>query len=429
MQQAVVIVLAFLVAPAAGASLRRSAGDPPKPADTKAKWEKMDDFLGTMFTMACKWKHGKDVAGAAAEKLKNGDVKGADGYAAEVKDIQAGNVKGLQKACGLIVSEHLKACREGCATRNSGIGFTKIAGQYSDGTAERRNECDKKCVSTYNTFEMRCASQADNLKRVYDQVSSKAGAQKQCYEGHCKAFPMVWMKSDDKAMKDEVKKQCEKRCTDKNVKAGCQQKWAAEIDFVSAKVNSDCAEASGVSECIDGKKGDVSGKYKSCQSDSKKDCESAHKKCTTDGNADKNFKDAKGFCDDRKTMCLEQANEKCQKENKANLAEAEGECKAKASKELTKCQDDTLAKLEKDSEKKCIAKRGPTCKKDCNASCEVGKMKTCLAALKTKDDPGKMFCKDLWGLLHGTAEVDPVTGDPISLLSPKAAKLGQWSEA
>jgi len=425
MQHVFVIVVALFVASAAGASLRRSGGDPPKPADIKAKWDKMDDFLGTMFTMACKWKHGKDVGGAAAEKLKNGEVKGADGYAAAVKDLQARNVKGLQKACGLIISEHLTTCREGCAARNSGIGFSKIAEEYEDGDAVRRNACDEKCVKTYGTFEGRCSEKAKQLEKVYDQVSSKAGAQKQCYEGHCKAFPMVWMKTDKKSQTDEVKKQCDKRCTDKNVKNGCQQKWAAEIDFVSAKVNSDCAEASGVSDCIEGKKSSVSGEYDKCKSKTKKDCGDAHTTCSKKGNTDKNFKDAAGFCDDRKTMCLKQADENCLDENKANLAKAESECKAKASKALTKCQDDKLDKLEKDSEKKCIAKRGPSCKKDCQASCEVGKMKKCLLALKTEEDPGKLFCNDMWDLLHGTAEVDPVTGDPISLLlgETKATKI------
>ena len=37
------------------------------------KWDKMDEFLKVMFTMTCKWKNGKDVSGAAAEKLKKGD--------------------------------------------------------------------------------------------------------------------------------------------------------------------------------------------------------------------------------------------------------------------------------------------------------------------------------------------------------------------
>merc|ERR1719162_879864 len=155
--------------------------------------------------MACKWKHGKDVNGAAAEKLKNGDIEGADGYAAEVKLTQAGNVKGLKKACGLIIAEHEQTCRAGCATRNSGIGFSKIKEQYAEGVGVKRDACDDKCVKTYATFESRCSSQADNLEKVYNQKSSVAAAQKQCYEGHCKEFPMVWMKADEKAQNAEVK--------------------------------------------------------------------------------------------------------------------------------------------------------------------------------------------------------------------------------
>jgi len=409
MQKAIVLILAIVVAPAAGASLRRR-DDPAKPADIKDKWEKMDGFLGVMFTMACKWKNGKDVAGLASEKLKDGEVEGADGYNAFVKKTQAGNVEGLKKSCGLVIAESKKKCRDGCATKWNAM-------------ATKRDSCDEKCVSVYANFDRSCKSKVDNLDKVFAQKRAKAGEQKTCYVGHCKEFPMVWMKPKEKDQKDEVKTQCDKRCTDKNIKIGCSTKWAAEIDFVSAKVNSDCAEASGVSDCIEGKKSSVSGKYDKCKSKTKGDCDKAHATCSKKGNTDKNFKDAKGFCDDRKTMCLKQADENCLDENKANLAKAEGECKAKASKALTKCQDDKLDKLEKDSEKKCIAKRGPSCKTDCQASCEVGKMKKCLLALKTEDDPGKLFCNDMWGLLHGTAEVDPVTGDPISLLSPKAAKI------
>jgi hypothetical protein len=410
MQSAIVIILSLLVAPATAASLRLRA-DPAKPAAIKAKWEKMDDFLGVMFTMACKWKNGKDVNGLAAEKLKDGEVEGADGYAAFVKETQAKNVVGLRKSCGLIISESKKKCRDGCAASWNQV-------------AQKRNDCDEKCVSVYDNFERSCESKADNLQKVYAQKSAKAAAQKQCYEGHCKEFPMVWMKEKEADQKSEVKTQCDKRCTKENVKIGCQEKWAAEIDYVSVKVNSDCAEKSGVSKCLDGKKKDVSAAYDKCKADTKKTCGDAYKTCTDKGNADKNFKDAKAFCDDRKEVCSKQAEENCQNDNRAALFKAESECNKKAGKELTKCQDDTLKKLETDSEKKCIDKRTPTCKKDCQGSCEVGKMKKCLANLKTDDNPGKVFCQDFWRMLHSSAEVDPVTGDPISLLAnPKASTI------
>jgi len=403
MQKAIVLILAIVVAPAAGASLRRRE-DPAKPADIKDKWEKMDGFLGVMFTMACKWKNGKDVAGLASEKLKDGEVEGADGYNAFVKKTQAGNVEGLKKSCGLVIAESKKKCRDGCATKWNAM-------------ATKRDSCDEKCVSVYANFDRSCKSKVDNLEKVFAQKRAMAGAQKQCYEGHCKEFPMVWMKTKESEQKAEVKTQCDKRCTDKNIKVGCETKWAAEIDFVSAEVNSDCAEKSGVSKCIKGKKDSVSADYDKCKSKAKGVCDKAYTECTTKSNADKNFKDAKAFCDDRKNVCAKQADENCLNENRANINKAEAECNKKAGKELTKCQDEGLDKLKKSSESKCIEKRKPTCKKDCKESCEVGKMKECLLKLESEDDPGKMFCEDFWTLLHNAAETDPVTGDPITLLS------------
>merc|ERR1719498_887607 len=255
-----------------------------------------------MFTMACSWKHGKDVSGLAAEKLKNGEVEGADGYAAHVKQTQAKNVKGLEKACGLIVADHQKQCRQGCASRwNSNI--------------EERNGCDKKCVTVYTNFETSCMQKADNLEKVYEQKMSKAAGQKQCYEGHCKEFPMVWMKADEKEMKEEVTTQCESRCTDDNVKAGCMKKWALEVDFVSSSIAADCAEKSGVSACFDKKKSTTSADYDKCKSTSKATCDKDHTDCTAKGKDGK----AKAFCDDRKKLCQEQSDEKCLDENKAAL--------------------------------------------------------------------------------------------------------------
>merc|ERR1719215_2175507 len=354
--------------------------------------------------MACKWKNGKDVNGLAAEKLKDGDVKGSDGYAAFVKEHQEGNLEGFKKTCGLVIAESKKKCRDGCATRWNAV-------------ATKRDSCDEKCESVYANFDRSCQSKVDNLDKVFAQKRAKAGEQKTCYEGHCKEFPMVWMKTEEKEQKDEVKSQCEKRCTEKNIKIACETKWAADIDFVRVKIDSDCAEKSGVSECFKGKKDSVSADYDKCKSEAKGVCDKAYTECTKKGNADKNFKDAKAFCDDRKNVCAKQADENCENENRSNLNKAEAECNKKAGKELTKCRDDGLDKLKKDSEKKCIDKRKPTCKKDCNGSCEVGKMKECLLKLESKDDPGKMFCEDFWTLLHNAAEADPVTGDPITLLS------------
>lgn len=363
----------------------------------------MDDFLEVMFTMACKWKHGKDVAGAAAEKLKNGEVDGADGYHSAVKDMQADNVQGLEKACGLIVASQKKKCRSGCATR-------------WNANAKERDGCDGKCVTVYANFERSCMQKADNLEKVYAQKTAKAAGQKQCYEGHCKEFPMVWMKAEESEMKAEVETQCKARCTDENVKAGCQKKWALEVDFITSSVASDCAEKSGVKKCFDEKKGTVSSAYDKCKSDTQTTCDKAHTECTTKG------KDAsKAFCDDRKKMCSKQADEKCLDENKAGLEKAESDCTKESKKEYTSCKDEALTTKQEAAEKDCIAERGPTCKEDCGGKCKVEKMNKCLLMLRSEDDPGKMFCKDFWQLLHTSSEVDPVTGNPIVLLQKSSA--------
>jgi len=400
--------LVLLAVPAASTSLRRGStavvGDPApaKPADIKEKWSKMDDFLEVMFTMACKMKNGKDVAGLAKSKLKSGEVEGADGYAQAVKEIQAGNVKALEKSCGLIIAESKKDCRDGCAAR-------------WNQAATDRDDCDTKCESVYANFDRSCKSKAEGLTQVYAQKSQKAAGQKQCYEGHCKEFPMVWMKSSDKDKNTEVEKQCKDRCTDENVKHGCQKKWALEVDFITASVASKCAEDSGLKKCFDGKKGEATTAYDKCQKDSKGSCDSDFADCKKKGNTDKNFKDAGAFCTDRQKMCKKQADEKCVSANKADLDKGEASCEKTAATELKECEGTELGKREEAAEAKCIAKRGPTCKGDCKGKCEVGKMNKCLLMLTTKEDPGKVFCNDFWQLLHASAEVDPVTGNPIAL--------------
>merc|ERR1719162_1454406 len=325
--------------------------------------------------MACKWKNGKDVSGQAAAALKSGEVDGAAGYAQYQKDLQASNVKGLEKSCGMIIAESKKDCRDGCAAR-----WNSAAGQ--------RDECDEKCVSVYANFERSCKSKADNLAKVYAQKSEKAAGQQQCYKGHCSEFPQVWMKTDEAAMKAEVKTQCKDRCTDANVKSGCQKKWALEVDFITASVASKCAEESGVSKCFGKKKDSASTAYDKCQKDEKDGCKTAADACNTKSKSDKTFKDAKAFCTDRQKMCDKQADEKCVKANKAALDKGEKDCASDASDTLATCKDDALKTAEEDAEKKCIAKRGPACSGDCKGKCEVGKMNKCLTMLNTKEDPG-----------------------------------------
>jgi len=276
-------------------------------------------------------------------------------------------------------------------------------------------------VTVYTNFEKSCMSKADNLEKVYAQKNSKAAGQKQCYEGLCKEFPMVWMKADEKAMKEEVETQCESRCTDDNVKAGCQKKWALEVDFMHSDVASACAEKSGVSKCFDKKKEATSADYDKCKADSKASCDKDFSDCSA--KAKDQDKNAQGFCDERKKLCQKQADEKCLDENKAALGQAKRQCEKEASSSFDKCKDDALGKKQEAAMKECIAERGPKCKGDCKGKCQVEKMNKCLLMHKNDGDPGQMFCKDFWNLLHSSSEVDPITGNPIVLLSffPKAA--------
>jgi len=274
-------------------------------------------------------------------------------------------------------------------------------------------------VTVYARFEKSCVDKADNLEKVYEQKSTKASAQKQCYEGNCKEFPMVWMKASEKEMNAEVETQCTSRCTYENVKAGCQKKWVLEVDFISSSIASDCQEKSGVKKCFDTKKGAASTGYDKCKTSTKATCDKDYTECNKKGNTGKSDKDAKGFCDDRKKMCQKQSDKKCLDENKAALNEAQSSCEKDASTELKSCKNKALSAKQAESEKKCIAERGPKCKGDCKGKCKVTKMNECLMMTKSVDDPGKMFCKDFWHLLHTSSEVDPVTGNPIVLLQQK----------
>ena len=74
----------------------------------------------------------QDIAGLAAEKLKNGTIEGAKGYAAEVKSLQAANVRGLKQTCGMTVADGMKTCRQGCAA------------SWNGKTSFQRDDCDDK---------------------------------------------------------------------------------------------------------------------------------------------------------------------------------------------------------------------------------------------------------------------------------------------
>jgi len=219
------------------------ASDPSTPEEIHEKWDKMDDFLETMFVMACTWKHGKDVTGLAAAKLKNEDIQPNE-VAAFTGKTQDKNVQGVLRACGMIVAKGKKSCRQSCATR---------FGTMDSKVMEERAACDKTCVERYSEFEKSCRSKADNLKTVYDMKQQMAAAKKQCYEGHCSKFPTIWMK-DRADMSAELDTQCDSACTENRVKVLCEHKFSLEIDFTMAKVESACQAKSTVSACFDTKK-------------------------------------------------------------------------------------------------------------------------------------------------------------------------------
>jgi len=190
------------------------------------KWDKMDDFVEIMFTIACKWKHGNDVNGLAASKLKSGKLK-SGGVTAFKAKTQARNVQHLKAACGTIVASGKKKCRQGCADR-WGVAMGK------------RNECDGKCVKVYDHFESECLIKADNLEKVYAMKLDRSAARKQCHEGNCPNIPTTWMMTKNEDMTAEVEKQCKSQCDEKGIKAQCERAWVAQVDFVLPSIASTC---------------------------------------------------------------------------------------------------------------------------------------------------------------------------------------------
>mmetsp|Transcript_91585 Transcript_91585/g.262363 ORF Transcript_91585/g.262363 Transcript_91585/m.262363 type:complete len:418 (+) Transcript_91585:99-1352(+) len=384
---------------------QQSSADPPSNKEIHEKWDKMDDFMEIMFTIACKWKHGKDVDGATSEALKKGKVDGP-GAMVFKKGIQKDNLQGLTSACGMVVASGEGKCRQGCADR-----WGKAMG--------KRNACDGKCVASYDQFESRCKAKVANLEKVYEMKVTAENSRNTCYNGHCKEFPQVWMKATEADMTTEVETQCKKRCTPEQITARCETKWTLQVDFLRDSVKSKCAAESGVTDCFTTKTADVSAAYDKCSSEGKTTCETQATECSTKGNADKSLKQAGEFCAERKKMCLEQVDTNCLADNKAGLGEAEGECEAEAKTAFEKCEDDALAAKETESLSLCNSDLTPKCLEDCGKKCDVATMQTCLTNLKSKSDPAEEFCTDFWKLLHESSEIDPITGDPIVLLSSK----------
>jgi len=386
--------------------LRRFNTDPTTPTEIHEKWDKMDDFLETMFVMACKWKHGKDVNGLAGEKLKNGDIEPHElsDFKAKTQDE---NVEGVMRACGMIVAKGKKKCRESCADR---------LGTMDSKVMKERANCDKTCVSRYAQFEKSCQSKADNLKSVYGMKLKMAAAKKACYEDHCRRVPTVWMMSKDE-QGAEVDTQCKKACTEDRVKVGCERKFALEIDFSMAKVESTCQSESEVTTCFGTKKSELSSTADTCNSNGKSDCGGGFDKCKTDGKVMDTHKNAEEFCSERKKMCLEQVDETCLSKHEKALQGAKKTCEDEDADRQKSCVSEKAKAMEKTEVGACVTKKKPTCDEDCHASCDTGKMNKCLDNLGSTTEVTEEFCTDFWHLLHESSEVDPETGNPIALLS------------
>jgi len=404
-------------------SLRRAAAAPP-PADAgrpsssegqslddirkgvAEEWDSMDEFLEIMFSLACKWKNGKDVHGAAAEKLKEGSLDAGKDFDNFMKKSQADNVQMLTRACGTIVAKQKGACRESCATR-----WNKMM--------EKRDTCDEQCVTAYTKFEASCKSKASNLETVYKMKLQQASAKKQCFEGHCPSYPTVWMMEDVAKMNAEVDARCKGSCTEASVKTHCTQKWQLEIDFAKAATGSQCAEDSASLDCFDGKAGAINAAQTTCASDGKKTCDTQYTECKAKGNTDANFKEAGEFCDSRKKMCETQVTARCLNEHEKAMEAAKKECETDDSKAFETCKDEELDKKMSDFVDKCAASRMPKCDEECHQNCAVDKMNTCLDNMKSEDNPNADFCSDFWDLLHDSSQIDPSTGAPIVLLASK----------
>jgi hypothetical protein len=413
----VALASSYAAEPAAAASLRALRGDDSRglvaqvagrgdddpaagtPAAIHEKWDKMDEFLKVMFTMACKWKHGKDVSGLAAEKMRDGDLTTADEVRDFKKQMQQEHIEAIPETCGKLVASGQGRCRQGCSDRWNAVH-------------DERQKCHDKCITVYTRFESECKAKAEELEKVYDQKRKAADARDRCYEGFCAAFPTVWMKGDAAAMEEERGKNCEGQCTEEAISLSCRQAWQLKADFVAHDVTSACFEEGKVKECYDEKKTAASDTQESCSSDGKAKCEEDFTSCMEKGDSQ-----GKDFCTERKKMCEPQVVEACLKEHKEALDAAQTECEAGDKEALDKCKADKMLEKEQEEEEKCIAERTPACPEDCAKKCPVDKLDGCLKDLETDYDPAHNFCEDFWTLLHESSEVDPVTGNPIVLLA------------
>jgi len=384
---------------------KTSGGEVPSRADTEAKWDNMDEFLRVMFTMACKWKHGKDIQGLKAHEMRKNGLSAKEGLEIE-RDLQTQGLAGLAKACGAIVAQGKGKCRQGCADR-----WGKVA--------QQRDACDEKCVISYGRFESRCKGQVSNLEKVYAMKQTLAQARTQCYRGHCAKFPTVWTKVDKASMQDELGERCEGHCIANQVKVRCEKKWQLEVDFLRDGIRTQCHEEGLVAACFKGNQTTLSTKHDTCVSEGKATCDAQFVACQA-GNQKGGIAASEDFCGRRKTMCLEQVSKHCSDEHGRALTKAKAGCEEYGAEALVICMEDRLNQREAQEVQQCIDATTPKCNEDCKRACDVTQMSSCLANLRSQLDPAQEFCEGFWTLLHHSAEVDPVTGDPIVLLSDAA---------
>jgi len=405
-------LLAAIVVPNADATLLRGLNEakPASPDEIKKKWDKMDDFLETMFVMACSWKHGKDVDGKAGHALEEDDIEPKELHDYKGK-LQAENVVGVKRACGMITSKGEASCRESCAKR---------LGTMDAKVMKERMKCDRQCITSYASFESSCLNKADELQEVNKIKQKMAKAKKACYEDHCHDFPTVWLKAkDDQA--DEVDKQCDVGCKEDRIKAKCEKKFALDIDFTMSKLKTECQGESELDSCIGDHKSDADTDESDCQDSGKSDCDSDFDTCKS--RAKGTDKTAMEFCDQRKKKCLNQLDDTCLEAHEKMMKTGEKECEDEDDDRQKECVQEKVDDEAKTFVDDCVKETEPKCDEECHDEwCNTKEMNTCLDNLGSTSELTGEFCTDFWHLLHESSAVDPETGNPIVLLSKSAAK-------
>lgn len=386
-----------------------SSVEHPSAQDTSEKWGKMDDFLSAIFSIACSWKHGEDIDSEVHSMIDDGHIKAdKDEIEKAKKDIQKENMLGLARACGSTVAVGKGKCRQGCSRR-----WGKAM--------HNRTACDGKCVKSYDNFEKDCKSKVGNLENVYELEMKATEARRHCFEGHCAEFPTIWTKSESQR-EGALSSVCSNRCTDEQIAARCENRWILQVDFKRSAVRAKCSGENEIRTCFDKKKAEHSTAYDTCVSDGNGACDTQHQDCK-----EKSGEQGDGFCKSRKSECTEQVSKNCLGEHKNSLETAQEKCEHDAALSLDACESDALTKKRDEEIAKCKAELAPKCDSDCHKACGLSKMGQCLKRLESNHDPSQEFCEDLWRLFRDSSDVDPITGDPIVLLSHgRAQTLATW---